>query len=430
VGVWGIAHLSISARLSPAVAPSFLSPCIQNLDPLVNHPSPAFRLPCGHKVDPTALVVAPADSLPICWHIVPSLHQYFLGAESGAAGSRDHRIHHERTFATWHPLWTATEQLGQEPHTTTPGTHTWVLLQTTDHCDNAVTAEVHAPTAVTSLHLGDNEERHTRHRLVGNKATDGRRHAQGRTSSTRTHCHAPKRDGIPNPNEPQRAAEDASRAMAGSQAERDIELNILNFKEDYSLANGESYLTQEPTYEMPRRLSRAGPDRWRRWVDSFRRDPHSRMTPKNAFTANPAWPGIGHSASPAGPDDDDDDDDDDDHGRSHGHGHHPGRNYYDVRAANYRTAHSLLARELKGRHLQMIAIGGSIGKWHLRLPVFCDSSVGLPCAWARVGARPKCQRPTRGLTFLVGFRLRRRARPRLSRYLGNRPGIFSRPCAQ
>ena len=174
--------------------------------------------------------------------------------------------------------------------------------------------------------------------------------------------------------------------MAGNQAERDIELNILNFKEDYSLANGESYLTREPTYEMPRRLSRAGPDRWRRWVNSFRRDPHSRMTPKNAFTANPGWPGIGHSAGPAGPDDDDDDDD----------GHPPGRNYYDVRAANYRTAHSLLARELKGRHLQMIAIGGSIGEffWRLRLPVFWDSSVELPCARARVGAGSKCQRHT------------------------------------
>ena len=164
--------------------------------------------------------------------------------------------------------------------------------------------------------------------------------------------------------------------MAGNQAERDIELNILNFKEDYSLANGESYLTREPTYEMPRRLSRAGPDRWRRWVNSFRRDPHSRMTPKNAFTANPGWPGIGHASGPAGPDDEDEDDD----------GHHPGRNYYDVRAANYRTAHSLLARELKGRHLQMIAIGGSIGEWRVRFPLVCNRIVELPWAWVWVGA--------------------------------------------
>lgn len=171
--------------------------------------------------------------------------------------------------------------------------------------------------------------------------------------------------------------------MAGNQAERDIELNILNFKEDYSLANGESYLTREPTYEMPRRLSRAGPDRWRRWVDSFRRDPHSRMTPKNAFTANPGWPGLGHRAAAAGAEDDDDEDDD---------AHRYGRNYYDVRAANYRTAHSLLARELKGRHLQMIAIGGSIGEWCTPVRVFgtvpssCHAPV-LGLAWAQA---PSC----------------------------------------
>lgn len=64
----------------------------------------------------------------------------------------------------------------------------------------------------------------------------------------------------------------------------------------------------------------------RRWAESFHRDPKGRMTPKHAFVG----------------------------GR--------GRNYYDLRAANYRTAHSLLAKELKGRHLQMIAIGGSIGE--------------------------------------------------------------------
>ncbi|KAJ3495530.1 hypothetical protein NLG97_g3329 [Lecanicillium saksenae] len=35
--------------------------------------------------------------------------------------------------------------------------------------------------------------------------------------------------------------------------------------------------------------------------------------------------------------------------------------HYDVRVANARTASTGLSRELKGRHLQMIAIGGSIG---------------------------------------------------------------------
>ncbi|KAK3987349.1 putative amino-acid permease [Cladorrhinum sp. PSN332] len=40
---------------------------------------------------------------------------------------------------------------------------------------------------------------------------------------------------------------------------------------------------------------------------------------------------------------------------------HHGERYYDLRTANSKTASTLLARELKGRHLQMIAIGGSIG---------------------------------------------------------------------
>lgn len=36
--------------------------------------------------------------------------------------------------------------------------------------------------------------------------------------------------------------------------------------------------------------------------------------------------------------------------------------YYDLKSANARTANTLLSRDLKGRHLQMIAIGGSIGE--------------------------------------------------------------------
>lgn len=40
---------------------------------------------------------------------------------------------------------------------------------------------------------------------------------------------------------------------------------------------------------------------------------------------------------------------------------HQGQRYYDLRSANTKTASTLLARDLKGRHLQMIAIGGSIG---------------------------------------------------------------------
>jgi len=42
--------------------------------------------------------------------------------------------------------------------------------------------------------------------------------------------------------------------------------------------------------------------------------------------------------------------------RAHRSGH-----YFDLQGANFATANSGLSRELKGRHLQMIAIGGSIG---------------------------------------------------------------------
>jgi len=83
-----------------------------------------------------------------------------------------------------------------------------------------------------------------------------------------------------------------------------------------------------------------------RFVDSFRRE--DGMSANNLGSADfqmtdgppPPDDGFGDDQVPRG---------------------HRGERYYDIRSANARTASSLLSRELKGRHLQMIAIGGSIG---------------------------------------------------------------------
>lgn len=75
---------------------------------------------------------------------------------------------------------------------------------------------------------------------------------------------------------------------------------------------------------------------WTRMVDSFRRDPTITATPRGAIGAN--------------------------------------GKVFDVEGAAQRTAESPLARKLKGRHLQMIAIGGSIGTYLLLIAV-CDRGV-------------------------------------------------------
>lgn len=69
------------------------------------------------------------------------------------------------------------------------------------------------------------------------------------------------------------------------------------------------------------------------WMDGFRRAERRRPSTKGR--------GYQHTAHPAMP--------------------APADGHYDMHAANTKTANTALARDLKGRHLQMIAFGGSIG---------------------------------------------------------------------
>ncbi|KAF2429860.1 amino acid transporter [Tothia fuscella] len=79
--------------------------------------------------------------------------------------------------------------------------------------------------------------------------------------------------------------------------------------------------TGPPQYEAKYEQPRSGLAQ--RWVDSFKRDPKAHATPKGSVGAD--------------------------------------GKVFDVENAAAATAESPLARKLKGRHLQMIAIGGSIG---------------------------------------------------------------------
>ncbi|KAK8089526.1 hypothetical protein PG997_004487 [Apiospora hydei] len=139
----------------------------------------------------------------------------------------------------------------------------------------------------------------------------------------------------------------------------DIELKLFPIKEDFSssIAQGSHDTMREPIYDDFATPSgglhghhhlhhpSATPPRFlRSWADGFRRDPNQRITPKDPISDIMA----GESGSLLTQQ------------TSH-NGRIPSGHSYDMRMAALSTAQSSLLRRLKGRHLQMIAIGGSIG---------------------------------------------------------------------
>lgn len=63
---------------------------------------------------------------------------------------------------------------------------------------------------------------------------------------------------------------------------------------------------------------------------------------------------------------------------------YPGDRHYDLKAANAKTANTALARELKGRHLQMIAFGGAIGELRVSdVSRRWSASSDVACFWSR-----------------------------------------------
>ncbi|KAL0939330.1 amino acid permease [Colletotrichum truncatum] len=108
----------------------------------------------------------------------------------------------------------------------------------------------------------------------------------------------------------------------------DVELSTLKVKED-SLTVGSSYsMRREPIYDPS-----DAPGVFSRMLESFRRDPAQMMRPKDSPTDMES--GSDRVLN--------------------------GVHYFDIHRANLQTSNTLLSRRLKGRHLQMIAIGGSIG---------------------------------------------------------------------
>ncbi|SPN97006.1 probable amino acid transport protein GAP1 [Cephalotrichum gorgonifer] len=117
-----------------------------------------------------------------------------------------------------------------------------------------------------------------------------------------------------------------------SPAARSIEMSTIKTRED-SMAQGSSYtMSREPVYDDDVATDSVAS----RFLDTFRRDPSRRVTPLDPKDEAAIRAEAGRAE-------------------------HDGMRYYDIHQATLQTAHSGLARKLKGRHLQMIAVGGSIG---------------------------------------------------------------------
>ena len=146
-------------------------------------------------------------------------------------------------------------------------------------------------------------------------------------------------------------------------SDRDMELtSVSTTKENasFSLGSTRSMRADNENLDSLFRNTRPGGrtrGKLARWVDSFRRDPHTRVTymPRASGGARNS---LARSIEEGGGSTVADDDDVEGGMRVRSH---RGAHYFDLHAAAVRTANPLLARELKGRHLQMIAIGGSIG---------------------------------------------------------------------
>ncbi|KAJ4297142.1 histidine permease [Collariella sp. IMI 366227] len=139
---------------------------------------------------------------------------------------------------------------------------------------------------------------------------------------------------------------------------RDVEMADIRPKEgswgqgSVLSAPGASSRSSYPDHRHRQQQQRRRSHPVRDFLDSFRRDPGRRVTP--AAVMNTAEDRRRASVARRS------DEMSSSLERTRSREHH-GAHYFDLHAANVGTANTLLSRELKGRHLQMIAIGGSIG---------------------------------------------------------------------